>query len=119
VAGVGKAGGVGVNGTHIGRAGIGVRAFSASGHGLRVARGRIKVDEVSGVSTIGKGRRSVTVNPGVDINTSTFVLLTPKANLGSRGLWFTRQPAANTFRIHISARRDAPTKVAWLALEKA
>jgi hypothetical protein len=88
-----------------------------SGHALRT-KGRIKVGQVSGVATIKKGKRTVTVTPGVPINSSSFVLLTPMTNIGSRGLWFTKKVTVNRFVIQMSSTRGGPTKVAWLALER-
>ena len=61
--------------------------------------------------------RSVTVNPRVGINAKTFVLLTPKSNIGSRALWYTTNATKNTITIRMSSARSAPTKVAWLTLE--
>jgi hypothetical protein len=99
--------------------GIGVNTQSQSGNGLALrVVGRIKVIEVSGVATIKKGKKSVTVSPGVDINIQTFVLLTPMVNMGSRALWFTRTPSTNKFVIRMSSTRGGPTKIAWLALER-
>jgi len=87
----------------------------ASGHALRT-NGRIKAEQISGVATIPAGSTGVTISPGVNLNAGSFVLLTPKANIGSRGLWFTTNASANTFRIRMSAARSANTKVAWLLL---
>jgi len=80
------------------------------------AKGRIKADKVSGVATIPAGSSGVTVSPGVNVTAASFVLLTPKANIGSRGLWFTTNASADTFRIRMSSTRSANTKVAWLLL---
>jgi hypothetical protein len=117
VHGIGGASGTGVVGQSPN--GFGVQANSDSGVGLRVGRGRIRVDEVSGVATIQAGSTSRTVSPGVDINERTFVLLTPMANIGSRALWFSKNANANTFTIRMSPSRGRSTKVAWLALERA
>jgi hypothetical protein len=114
--GHGQAGGDGVHGTAT--TGTGIVARSNSGIGLHVSKGRIKVSQVSGVATIKKGKKSVTVKPGVDINGKTFVLLTPMANLGSRSLWFTRSGTKDSITIRMSSTRGGPTKIAWLALER-
>jgi hypothetical protein len=86
-----------------------------SGHALAI-RGRFKAEQISGVATIPAGSTGVTINPGVRVNAGSFVLLTPKANIGSRGLWFATNTGANTFRIRMSSTRSANTKVAWLLL---
>jgi hypothetical protein len=44
------------------------------------------------------------------------VLLSPKANLGGRDLWFTTNATANTFTIRMSSARTSSTPVAWLLL---
>jgi hypothetical protein len=66
------------------------------------------------VATINAGSTSKTITPGVDINTGSFVLLTPKANLGGRALWFTTDGPNERFTIHISSPRGSSTKIAWL-----
>jgi len=76
----------------------------------------VKFEKVSGVATIPAGSTGVTVSPNVNVTSGSFVLLTPKANIGSRGLWFTTNASADTFRIHMSSTRSANTKVAWLLL---
>ena len=101
-----------------GTSAAGLSGDSPSGYGLRITRGRIKVEEVSGVAVIKKGRKSVTVKPGVDINAKTFMLLTPMHNMGTRALWFTKNPASDKIVIRMSSTRGGPTKIAWLALER-
>lgn len=96
-------------------AGVGVAASSNDGIALSV-RGRMQVDRIAGVASIAAGQTSVTIAPGVSINAASFVLLTPKANLGSRSLWFTTDSANNRFTIRMSASRPAATKVAWLLI---
>lgn len=112
--------GAGATGGLVAESGSGtaIEVFSNSGLGLRVGKGRVRFDEVSGVATIPAGSRSRTVSPGVDINDRTFVLLTPMTNIGSRALWFTKSTSANTFVIRMSSPRSGTTKIAWLALER-
>jgi hypothetical protein len=116
---------VGVKGTTASPAGYGVHGFSGTGTGvkaeanfagtaLRVA-GRAKFS-TSGVATIIAGTTSKTVTPNVNVTSSSFVLLTPKTNIGSRALWFTTNSSDNTFRIHMSSTRSSSTRVAWLLL---
>jgi hypothetical protein len=52
----------------------------------------------------------------INVTSSSFVLLTPKTNIGSRALWFTTDPAGNKFTIHMSSSRSSGTRVAWLLL---
>ena len=98
--------------------GEGVVAWCPQGLALRVQRGRIRVDEVSGVATIPAGSRAATVQLGHDVNDRTFVLLTPMSNIGARSLWFTKNASADRFTIRMSSTRGRSTKVAWLAIER-
>lgn len=105
--------------------GTGVYACSNSGTGLYAAsqdgvailsRGRVKLQHVSGVTTIAAGSTSKTVTLTVNVTAGSFVLLTPKANIGSRALWFTTDPANNQIKVHMSSSRPSNTRVAWLML---
>jgi hypothetical protein len=94
---------------------VGVLAENVeSGLALQTA-GRTKFS-TSGVATISAGTTSKTITPGVDVTSGSFVLLTPKANLGARALWFTTNATANTFTIRMSSSRASSAKVAWLLL---
>jgi len=106
--------GQGVRGQATSGVGLYGRAWG-TGHAL-LTHGRIKAEQISGVATIPAGSTGVTIKPGVRVNAGSFVLLTPKANIGSRGLWFATNTGANTFRIRMSSTRSANTKVAWLLL---
>lgn len=95
--------------------GVGVFGTSSGGFAIR-GSGRVKLEKVSGVARIDTGSTSVTVHPDVNVTSGTFVLLTPKANLGSRGLWFSTNASANTFTIRISKARSSNTRISWLLL---
>lgn len=96
--------------------GVGVYAQAGvNGIAMR-ANGRVKVDKVSGVATIKAGSTGVTLTPGVKVTSASFVLLTPKVNLGGRDLWFTTNSTAGTLTIRMSSARTSGTKVAWLLL---
>ena len=103
----------GVQGSVNSPGGTGVNAVNAVGGVALRAAGRLKFS-TSGVATISGGATSRTITPGVDINPSSFVLLTPKANIGTRALWFTTDGPNERFTIHMSPSRGVPTKVAWL-----
>lgn len=118
-------GGIGVNASSSTGVAVQAQTFSSSGvalHGIANGglalrtEGRIRADNVSGVATIRAGSTSKTISPGVDVTSASFVLLTPKTNIGSRALWFTTNATANTFTINMSASRSSSTKVAWLLL---
>jgi hypothetical protein len=95
--------------------GVGLYGQATSGFALRTS-GRLKADKVSGVASIGAGKTSVIVTPGVNVTTGSFVLLTPKVSLGGRDLWFTTDATHNRLTIHISSSRSSVTKVAWLLM---
>lgn len=97
------------------RGGVGVYGSASTGYAFR-GSGRLRFDKVTGVATIAAGSKTVTVTPGVEVTGSSFVLLTPKANIGSRALWFTTDDANNRFTIRMSAARTSATAIAWLLL---
>jgi hypothetical protein len=104
----------GVYGAVASPAGVGVYANNGAGVALK-ADGRTKLS-TSGVASISAGSTSKTITPNVNVTSSSFVLLTPKAKLGGRDLWFTTDAANNRFTIHMSSSRSSGTKVAWLLL---
>jgi hypothetical protein len=95
--------------------GVGLSGEATTGYALRTT-GRIRADKVSGVAKIAAGATSVTVTPGVDVTSSSFVLLTPKSNIGSRALWFSTDATNNRFSVRMSSARTSATYVAWLLL---
>jgi hypothetical protein len=95
--------------------GTGVFGSATSGYAIQ-GSGRVRFGKVSGVATIQAGSTSRTVNPGVNVTTGSFVLLTPMANIGSRALWFTKNVTTNRITIRMSSSRSSATKVAWLLL---
>jgi hypothetical protein len=94
--------------------GVAVKATSNGGLALRTS-GRVKVDKASGVVTIPAGKTSITFTPGVKVVTGAFVLLTPRANLGSRGLWYTTS-TTGTITVRVSSAVSANTGIGWLLL---
>jgi hypothetical protein len=97
------------------KSGTAVRAGAEIGYALHT-EGRLKFQQASGVATIAAGRASTTVFPFpfAAFAANAFVLLTPRVNLRGRDLWYTTNPGASTFSIHLSAARSSPTTVAWL-----
>ncbi|HSM18273.1 MAG TPA: hypothetical protein VK845_14905 [Gemmatimonadales bacterium] len=96
--------------------GVGVMGQANRGGYAFLGRGRVKFEKVSGVATIAAGNTAVSLSPNVNVTHGSFVLLTPKANIGSRGLWFTTNPSADSITIHLSSSRSSATKIAWLLL---
>jgi hypothetical protein len=106
--------GVDAGSTH----GTAVFATTSNGYAIH-AMGGLRLDRASGVATIAPGTRGVTVRTDdVDVTRASFLLLTPKANLGGRDLWYTTRPRENSFRIRMSGSpRATPTRIAWLLLD--
>ena len=95
--------------------GVGVYAKAQTGYALRTS-GRIAADKVSGVATIPAGSVSVTVSPGVNVTSGSFVLLTPQNRLYGRDLWYTTNPGADSITLHLSSSRSYASKIAWLLM---
>jgi hypothetical protein len=117
---VGQAGAVsgvtyGVQGLCSSPSGAGVYGVNYGGGLALKTAGRAKFS-TSGMATITAGSTSKTISPGVNVTASSFVLLTPKTNIGSRALWFTTDASGNKFSIHMSSSRSSGTNVAWLLL---
>lgn len=116
-----KEGVIGRSKSHVGTVGFsesffGVFAQSSTGHALGTA-GRVRFHGISGVATIPTGTTSVVVNPGYDVTTDSFVLLTPRANIAGRDLWFGTDATNSTITIRMSASRPKDTKISWLLLD--
>jgi hypothetical protein len=95
--------------------GVGLYGVATSGYAIR-GSGRVKLGKVSGVATITAGHTTKVITPGVNVTSSSFVLLTPKVKLSGRDLWFTTDAANNKFTIRMSSSRSSATAVAWLLL---
>lgn len=107
--------GDGVRGEATSGAALRGTASSKAGYAIR-GSGRLRFEKVSGIATIASGGTSVTVTPGTDVTTASFVLLTAKANIGTRSLYFTTDATTDRFTIHLSSSAAASTPVAWLLL---
>jgi hypothetical protein len=88
---------------------------TTSGYALRTS-GRVKVEKASGVATIPATKSTVVVTPGLDVTTTSFVLLTPRADIGTRRLWYTTDATANTITIRVSSAVTTSLAVGWLLL---
>lgn len=97
----------------------GVRAASETGLALHTTQGRVRFDGVSGVAVIQGGQTSVDVEPPTTVDEHTMVLLSPKANINQRTVWYTVPSSMDRIRIHISGSRTNNTPVAYLILEHA
>lgn len=95
--------------------GIGVVAYNQDNGLAFRAVGRAQFT-TSGVASIPAGSTSKTIDPGVNVTSASFVLLTPKTNIGSRALWFTTSTQNDRFTIRMSSARSSTTRVAWLLL---
>jgi hypothetical protein len=59
----------------------------------------------------------VKVDPGVDVELATVVLVTPFSNLRDRAFWVTRDLDNDAFIIRLSAPRNRATPFSWLIIE--
>jgi len=94
--------------------GSGVEAVSPGGIALRVRRGRVRADGISGIARIVEGASIVTMRPAALIAPDAFVLLTPMADLGGRDLWAVVKE--ETLDIHVSSPVDEDTRIGWFLL---
>lgn len=95
--------------------GVGVFGSATKGYALRT-NGRVRADKVSGMAIIPAGRTSVTVSPGVGVSSAAFVLLTPRADIGARRVWYSTNATADTVTIRMSSARTKSTPIGWLLL---
>jgi hypothetical protein len=99
-----------------GQATSGIGGFFTATTGVALqTTGRTKFS-TSGVAAIPAGSTSLVLEAIVNVTSGTFVLLTPKVDIGARRLWFTTNTADNTFTIRMSSARSSVTRVAWLLL---
>ena len=101
--------------------GVGVKAISSEGTGVLATstKGR-------GVWATSTSHRGVGLDPSrchqrhdharVDVTPDSFVLLTAKANIGSRSLYFSTDSTNNLITIRMSSSRTSSTSIAWLLL---
>lgn len=108
--------GKGVAGAANGATGVaGSFAASAAGGFALKTSGRVSFAKVSGVATILAGKTSsAIISTGTDITTSSYVLLSPQADPGSRRIWAKLDATNNTVTIRTNAASTAALKVAWL-----
>jgi hypothetical protein len=104
-------GGAGVRGEAT--SGVALSGTATTGHALHTI-GRLRFEKVSGVATIGATKSTVVVDPGLDLSSASFVLLTPRSDPGTRRLWYTVDSTANTFTIRVSSAVAADLRVGWL-----
>jgi hypothetical protein len=64
-----------------------------------------------------RNSRSVIVDPGVDLDLATVVLVAPFANLRDVNYWVTRDLENDVFRIRLSDTRNRATPFSWLIAE--
>ena len=94
--------------------GSGVEAISPQGIALRVPRGRIRADGISGVARVARNESFVIVQPAVSIARDAFVLASPMTNLAGRDLWC--EVDGETLQIHIDPPADVDIRIAWFLM---
>lgn len=95
--------------------GTGVYAITDHGYAIR-SSGRFRADQISGTTTIAAGTSTKDVVVGVDVTSSSFVLLTPRGNLGGRSLWYTLDTTNDRITVKVSSAVGADLKVGWLLM---
>jgi hypothetical protein len=107
--------GVGVQATGT----TGVRAASADGFAVHTTNGRLRFDGISGIVVLPADKTEVEIDTDVPVNQNTFVLLSPQANLGQKGLWYQIPEDTGKITVRISASRPKDSRIAYLILEHA
>ena len=108
--------GTGVRGVSTSGTALAGTAKSSSGHALKTS-GRLYFAKVSGVATISAGKTaSALIYPGVDITNSSYVLLTPQRDPGSRRFWAVLSSSGNNLTIRTNVTRTYSIKIAWLLI---
>jgi hypothetical protein len=96
--------------------GTGVLASSPSGYGLSVL-GRVTF-ETSGVGQISSGNSSETVDPGIPVSDFSRILVTLHGDPGGSTVVqrVSKNTAADTFTIHLTAPSNANVKFSWFVI---
>jgi hypothetical protein len=100
--------------THQGTALLATSGDPMSGYAIR-ASGRVRFDKCAGVASIGSGKRSVVITPGVRLGPTSAVVATLQGNAG--GSTTVQRVAIDTtnhrFTIYLTANSTTTVKVAW------
>jgi len=107
--------GVGVEG----HGATGIKAESAGGFALHTSSGRARFDGISGIVVIPANKTEVNIETAVPVTDNTFVLISPQANLGDKGLWYTIPEGSGQIVVHISKSRPKDSRISYLILEHA
>lgn len=93
---------------------VNAAASAAGGFALKTS-GRISFAKISGVATIGAGALATSAIPtGTNIVSTSYVLLTPQGDPGTRRFWATKDTASDTITLHTNVIDASPMSVAWL-----
>jgi hypothetical protein len=97
--------------------GTGVYALASTGWALR-AVGRVKLDKAAGIASIAKGWRSVLVDPGIALSSTSVVVATLRSSAGG-SIAVHRvvvDATADTFRIYLTANATVAATVSWIVV---
>ncbi len=111
------------SGDHLGVSADGETGISATGDHTGVATtAPIALDatgevqfSTAGLATVAKNTTSVTVNPGVDIDQSSKVLVTPQSGGGTFAR-VGRNFNADTITLHLTGKATAPVTLAYFII---
>ena len=119
----------GVKGEVLSPNGTGVRGLSTTGTALAgvasspygfalKTSGRLSFGKVSGVATIAAGKTaSAAINPDTNINDSTYALLTPQGDPGTRRFWAVLNKANDSVTIKTNKAATSSIRIAWLLIK--
>jgi len=119
----------GVKGEVLSPNGTGVRGLSTTGTALAgiasspygfalKTSGRLSFGKVSGVATIAAGKTaSPVIHPDTNINDSTYVLLTPQGDPGTRRFWALLNKSTDSVTIKTNKAATSSIRIAWLLIK--
>lgn len=96
----------------------GVLAASDQGYALHTTSGRVRFDGISGIVTLPANETAVEIETDVPVTNDTFVLLTPRSNLGTRALWYQIPDETGKVTVYVDEPRSRDSRIAYLLLER-
>ncbi len=100
------------------RGATGVLAHSDQGLALHTTGGRVRFDGISGIVVLPADETEVEIETEVPVTKDTFVLLTPRSNLGSRALWYQIPDETGVVTVYVDEPRSRDSRIAYLLLER-
>jgi hypothetical protein len=107
--------GLGVRG--FAQSGVGLSGEATTGYALRT-KGRVRLDQSAGITTVAAGTATKLVTPGIDLTSTSAVVATLNGDAGGSVAVkrVSINTTANTFTIVLTGNAASSVKVAWLVL---